>query len=370
MTGLSHPVARLAHGPTRLQAHAQTPSTGRSRSTRSATRRSARSSSSGESGKSTIVKQMKIIHQAGFSPQEHAKYRTTIYKNVLDSAGTLARVVRRVGAVGGGVIKEGKGGRLEGGMGEPEAEMRGYADRLLDAFPPLPGQLALDLALDGDSEHDHEIEVGVDPVPFTRAASMLPASHSALSLSLALSSSTSGGIETGRGGCFGIDARGAHARTGGHHIPRHARARGGKARGRTPGPHQLLRLHHRIAHLTYVPALPPSGGRPPISTTCKTSMSSSCTRPAHAEIRDRRQGRGERCGGGAWLHGDREGSSHAPPANRAASAAGRALFIQQRSSVSIKAHSYCYPSADAQNFVDAGLDLRDVRAAYTLPRRR
>ncbi|KAJ6610862.1 G-protein alpha subunit [Mycena sp. CBHHK59/15] len=53
---------------------------------------------SGESGKSTIVKQMKIIHQAGFSPAERAEYRTIIYKNVLDSARTLARVVRRVGA--------------------------------------------------------------------------------------------------------------------------------------------------------------------------------------------------------------------------------------------------------------------------------
>ncbi|KAJ6452614.1 heterotrimeric G-protein alpha subunit, GPA3-like protein [Mycena sanguinolenta] len=52
---------------------------------------------SGESGKSTIVKQMKIIHQAGFDARERQEYRTTIYKNVLDSAGTLARVVRRTG---------------------------------------------------------------------------------------------------------------------------------------------------------------------------------------------------------------------------------------------------------------------------------
>ncbi|KAJ7212758.1 heterotrimeric G-protein alpha subunit, GPA3-like protein [Mycena haematopus] len=52
---------------------------------------------SGESGKSTIVKQMKIIHQEGFDARERQEYRTTIYKNVLDSAGTLARVVRGVG---------------------------------------------------------------------------------------------------------------------------------------------------------------------------------------------------------------------------------------------------------------------------------
>ncbi|KAJ7117137.1 hypothetical protein C8R44DRAFT_926049 [Mycena epipterygia] len=52
---------------------------------------------SSESGKSTIIKQMKIIHQAGFDDRERAENRTIIYKNVLDSAGTLARVVRRLG---------------------------------------------------------------------------------------------------------------------------------------------------------------------------------------------------------------------------------------------------------------------------------
>lgn len=41
-------------------------------------------SGSGESGKSTIVKQMKIIHQNGYTPQELGLYRLTIYKNVLD----------------------------------------------------------------------------------------------------------------------------------------------------------------------------------------------------------------------------------------------------------------------------------------------
>ncbi|KAJ7117119.1 G-protein alpha subunit-domain-containing protein, partial [Mycena epipterygia] len=42
---------------------------------------------SGESGKSTIVKQIKIIHQAGFDDREREEYRTIIYNTVLDSAG-------------------------------------------------------------------------------------------------------------------------------------------------------------------------------------------------------------------------------------------------------------------------------------------
>ena len=41
---------------------------------------------SGESGKSTVVKQMKIIHQGGFSPEECMFYRPAIYQNLLESA--------------------------------------------------------------------------------------------------------------------------------------------------------------------------------------------------------------------------------------------------------------------------------------------
>lgn len=44
---------------------------------------------SGESGKSTIVKQMKIIHQNGYSVEELEQYRHTIYKNIIDCAKAL-----------------------------------------------------------------------------------------------------------------------------------------------------------------------------------------------------------------------------------------------------------------------------------------
>jgi guanine nucleotide-binding protein G(i) subunit alpha len=44
---------------------------------------------SGESGKSTIVKQMKIIHQNGYTAEELALYRLTIYKNLIDCAKSL-----------------------------------------------------------------------------------------------------------------------------------------------------------------------------------------------------------------------------------------------------------------------------------------
>ncbi|KAG1788681.1 heterotrimeric G protein alpha subunit [Suillus plorans] len=51
---------------------------------------------SGESGKSTIVKQMKIIHQNGFTPDELMVFRPTIYRNTLDSAQAIVLQMRNM----------------------------------------------------------------------------------------------------------------------------------------------------------------------------------------------------------------------------------------------------------------------------------
>jgi guanine nucleotide-binding protein subunit alpha len=50
---------------------------------------------SGESGKSTIVKQMKIIHQNGYSEHELQLWRQTVYKNIVDSAKALVGALRQ-----------------------------------------------------------------------------------------------------------------------------------------------------------------------------------------------------------------------------------------------------------------------------------
>lgn len=39
----------------------------------------------GESGKSTILKQMKLIHTAGFSKSDREDYRVIIFSNLLNS---------------------------------------------------------------------------------------------------------------------------------------------------------------------------------------------------------------------------------------------------------------------------------------------
>jgi guanine nucleotide-binding protein G(i) subunit alpha len=52
-------------------------------------------SGSGESGKSTIVKQMKIIHQNGYTQEERALYRLTVYKNLIDCMKSLIAAMQQ-----------------------------------------------------------------------------------------------------------------------------------------------------------------------------------------------------------------------------------------------------------------------------------
>ncbi|KAK5580027.1 hypothetical protein RB653_000039 [Dictyostelium firmibasis] len=48
----------------------------------------------GESGKSTVVKQMKILHHKGFSKEEEEFYRNLIYINLLDGMALLIHVIK------------------------------------------------------------------------------------------------------------------------------------------------------------------------------------------------------------------------------------------------------------------------------------
>ncbi|KXS12665.1 G protein alpha subunit [Gonapodya prolifera JEL478] len=50
---------------------------------------------SGESGKSTIVKQMKILHQNGYSKEELLQFRATVHKNTIDSVVQLVVAIRK-----------------------------------------------------------------------------------------------------------------------------------------------------------------------------------------------------------------------------------------------------------------------------------
>jgi guanine nucleotide-binding protein G(i) subunit alpha len=47
----------------------------------------------GESGKSTIVKQMKIIHETGYSDEERRQYRPVVFSNTIQSMMAIIRAM-------------------------------------------------------------------------------------------------------------------------------------------------------------------------------------------------------------------------------------------------------------------------------------
>ncbi|GAM25902.1 hypothetical protein SAMD00019534_090770 [Acytostelium subglobosum LB1] len=51
----------------------------------------------GESGKSTIAKQMKIIHKSGYSNEERKEFKVIIYRNILDNMRILLDGMSRIG---------------------------------------------------------------------------------------------------------------------------------------------------------------------------------------------------------------------------------------------------------------------------------
>ncbi|CAG0879246.1 unnamed protein product [Cyprideis torosa] len=50
----------------------------------------------GESGKSTIVKQMKIIHEQGYTAQECEQYRPVVYSNTIQSLAAIIRAMEKL----------------------------------------------------------------------------------------------------------------------------------------------------------------------------------------------------------------------------------------------------------------------------------
>lgn len=81
---------------------------------------------SGESGKSTIVKQMKIIHLNGYTPDELARHRAIVNRNVVESAQALVQAMRKFG------------------LDPVLPANRAHAQRILEfALPPAPTSSSL-----------------------------------------------------------------------------------------------------------------------------------------------------------------------------------------------------------------------------------
>ncbi|KAF5397070.1 G-protein alpha subunit [Paragonimus heterotremus] len=51
----------------------------------------------GESGKSTIVKQMKIIHEGGFTQEDNKQFKPVVYSNTIQSMVAILRAMNTLG---------------------------------------------------------------------------------------------------------------------------------------------------------------------------------------------------------------------------------------------------------------------------------
>ncbi|XP_033929218.1 guanine nucleotide-binding protein G(o) subunit alpha isoform X3 [Melopsittacus undulatus] len=94
----------------------------------------------GESGKSTIVKQMKIIHEDGFSGEDVKQYKPVVYSNTIQS---LAAIVRAMDTLG-----------IEYGDKERRADAKMVCDvvsRMEDTEPFSPELLSAMMRLWADS---------------------------------------------------------------------------------------------------------------------------------------------------------------------------------------------------------------------------
>lgn len=60
----------------------------------------------GESGKSTIVKQMKIIHDSGFTPEDFRQYKPVVYSNTIQSMVAILRAMQTLGISFGDSARE------------------------------------------------------------------------------------------------------------------------------------------------------------------------------------------------------------------------------------------------------------------------
>ncbi|CRK13556.1 hypothetical protein BN1723_017350, partial [Verticillium longisporum] len=97
---------------------------------------------SGESGKSTIVKQMKIIHLKGYSEDELYNYRPTVFKNLVECAKAVILAMRQ----------------FDLDLSTPENKE--YADFLMDYTVESAGLSDLGFRIEDIIEQEHDAALG------------------------------------------------------------------------------------------------------------------------------------------------------------------------------------------------------------------
>ncbi|XP_059680907.1 guanine nucleotide-binding protein G(o) subunit alpha isoform X3 [Gavia stellata] len=91
----------------------------------------------GESGKSTIVKQMKIIHEDGFSGEDVKQYKPVVYSNTIQSLAAIVRAMDTLGIEYARTSCAGEG-RMAFGLAESVSEgEKPFSPELLSAMMRL-----------------------------------------------------------------------------------------------------------------------------------------------------------------------------------------------------------------------------------------
>lgn len=107
---------------------------------------------SGESGKSTIVKQMKILHENGYSQEELLEYKPFVYKNILDC---IKNVIHAIIDLQPSLIDKNNISRIEESDDHDAHEQLNDSSQALTQKPVLKDQDLSDIL-------DYEIQIDSD----------------------------------------------------------------------------------------------------------------------------------------------------------------------------------------------------------------
>ena len=106
----------------------------------------------GESGKSTILKQMKIIHMDGYSKEDFEQYREVVYSNTIQSLATIIRAMETINVPFGDSGRERDAGMVLDKISRM-ADTEPFEPELLDAMKRLWTDSGVQVAFNRANEY-------------------------------------------------------------------------------------------------------------------------------------------------------------------------------------------------------------------------
>ncbi|KAA3673141.1 guanine nucleotide-binding protein G(o) subunit alpha [Paragonimus westermani] len=91
----------------------------------------------GESGKSTIVKQMKIIHEGGFTQEDNKQFKPVVYSNTIQSMVAILRAMNTLGIQFGDGEQGAEDARIVCDVIQAMEDTKPFSEDLLEAMKRL-----------------------------------------------------------------------------------------------------------------------------------------------------------------------------------------------------------------------------------------